>query len=103
MRWHPPEPPQRWSEPADAARVGPVCLQPTDPRIPIDLGAPQGDDCLTLHVWASSDIQPGDRKPVMVWVHGGAYVLGSSAQPLYDGRVLASAGEAVIVTVRYRL
>ena len=40
---------------ADATRVGPVCPQPTDPRIPIDLGAPQGDDCLTLNVWASSD------------------------------------------------
>ena len=78
-----------WTEPADASRVGPVCPQPTDPRIPIDLGAPQGDDCLTLNVWASSDTEPGDGKPVMVWVHGGAYILGSSAQPLYDGRVLA--------------
>ena len=79
LRWRAPEPPQRWTEPADATRVGPVCPQPTDPRIPIDLGAPQGDDCLTLNVWASSDTGPGDGKPVMVWVHGGAYVLGSSA------------------------
>ena len=97
------EPPQRWTEPADAARVGPVCPQPTDPRIPIDLGAPQGDDCLTLNVWASSDTDAGDGKPVMVWVHGGAYILGSSAQPLYHGGALAGGGEAVIVTVNYRL
>ncbi len=103
LRWRAPEPPQRWSEPADATRVGPVCPQPTDPRIPIDLGAPQGDDCLTLNVWASRDTQPGDRKPVMVWVHGGAYILGSSAQPLYHGRALAAGGEAVIITVNYRL
>ncbi|MGE2721916.1 carboxylesterase/lipase family protein [Mycolicibacterium celeriflavum] len=103
LRWRPPEPPKRWSEPADATRVGPVCPQPTDPRIPIDLGAPQGDDCLSLNVWASSDTEPGAGKPVMVWVHGGAYVLGSSAQPLYHGRALAAAGDAVIVTVNYRL
>ena len=81
---------QRWTEPADATRVGPVCPQPTDPRIPIDLGAPQGDDCLTLNVWCSSETRPGDGKPVMVWVHGGAYVLGSRRQPLYDGRALAA-------------
>lgn len=103
LRWRAPQPPQRWSEPADATKVGPVCPQPTDPRIPIDLGAPQGDDCLTLNVWASSDTRPGDAKPVMVWVHGGAYILGSSAQPLYHGRVLARGGEAVIVTLNYRL
>ncbi|MGV0789264.1 carboxylesterase/lipase family protein [Mycolicibacterium sp. XJ2] len=103
LRWRAPEPPQRWSEPADATRVGPVCPQPTDPRIPIDLGAPQGDDCLSLNVWAASNVEPGAGKPVMVWVHGGAYVLGSSAQPLYHGRTLAADGDAVIVTVNYRL
>jgi para-nitrobenzyl esterase len=103
LRWRAPQPPNPWVEPADASRVGPVCPQPTDPRMPIDLGAPQGDDCLTLNVWASSDTSPGDAKPVMVWVHGGAYILGSSAQPLYDGRVLATGGEVLIVSVNYRL
>jgi para-nitrobenzyl esterase len=103
LRWRAPQPPQPWSEPADATRVGPVCPQPTDPRIPIDLGAPQGEDCLTLNVWTSSDTSAGDAKPVMVWVHGGAYILGSSAQPLYHGRALASGGDAVIVTINYRL
>ena len=103
LRWRAPVAPERWSEPADATRVGPVCPQPTDPRIPIDLGAPQGDDCLTLNVWASSDTEAGDGKPVMVWLHGGAYILGSSAQSLYHGGALASSGEAVIVTVNYRL
>jgi para-nitrobenzyl esterase len=42
-------------------------------------------------------------KPVMVWIHGGAYVLGSANQPLYDGRVLADGGNVVVVTVNYRL
>jgi len=39
----------------------------------------------------------------MVWIHGGAYVLGSANQPLYDGRVLAGGGDVVVVTVNYRL
>ncbi|BBY83631.1 carboxylesterase/lipase family protein [Mycolicibacterium pulveris] len=103
LRWRAPEPPRSWTAPLDATRVGPVCPQPTDPKIPIDLGAPQGDDCLTLNVWASSDTEPGAAKPVMVWIHGGAYIIGSSAQPLYHGRTLASAGDAVIVTINYRL
>lgn len=102
-RWRAPEPPAAWTEPADATSVGPVCRQLTDPRIPIDLGAPQGDDCLSLNIWCSSDTRPGDAKPVLVWVHGGAYVLGSSAQTPYDGTVLAAGGEAIIVTVNYRL
>ena len=103
LRWRPPQPSPRWTEPADATRVGPVCPQPTDPRIPIDLGAPQGDDCLTLNIWASSDTEPGAGKPVLVWIHGGAYIIGSSAQPLYHGGALAAGGQAVIVTINYRL
>ncbi|MCV7151997.1 carboxylesterase/lipase family protein [Mycolicibacterium pyrenivorans] len=103
LRWRAPQPPAAWSEPADAGRVGPVCPQPTDPRIPIDLGAPQGEDFLSLNVWAPPDTKPGDGKPVMVWVHGGAYILGSASQPLYHGRRLAADGDVVVVTVNYRL
>ena len=54
QRWRAPEPPKPWREIADATAFGPVCPQPVEPRIPIDLGAPQGDDCLTLNVWTSS-------------------------------------------------
>lgn len=103
LRWRAPEPPKTWSEPLDSSRVGPVCPQPTDPRIPIDLGAPQGDDFLTLNVWAPPGTQPGAGKPVMVWVHGGAYILGSASQPLYNGRALAAGGDVVVVTINYRL
>lgn len=103
LRWRAPQPPRAWSEPVDVGTVGPVCPQPTDPRIPIDLGAPQGDDCLTLNVWAPSDTQPGDGKPVMVWIHGGAFILGSASQPLYHGRTLACDGDVVVVTLNYRL
>lgn len=103
LRWRAPEPPKGWSEPADAGQVGPVCPQPTDPKIPIDLGAPQGDDFLRLNIWAPSGTEPGAGKPVMVWVHGGAYILGSASQPLYHGRTLAADGDVVVVTLNYRL
>ncbi|WP_301122889.1 carboxylesterase/lipase family protein [Mycolicibacterium fortuitum] len=103
LRWRSPQPPARNQEVADATVPGPVCPQLTDPRIPLDLGGRQGEDSLVLNVWAPGGTEPGAGKPVMVWVHGGAYVLGSGSQPLYDGSVLAVEGDAVVVTVNYRL
>jgi para-nitrobenzyl esterase len=103
LRFRSPQPPARWTEVADATAFGPACPQPVFPNMPLDLGAPQGEDCLRLNVWASSDTQPGDAKPVMVWLHGGAYVLGSSSQALYEGRRLVGHGDVIVVTVNYRL
>ncbi|QZH63474.1 carboxylesterase/lipase family protein [Mycolicibacterium farcinogenes] len=103
LRWRSPQPPGHRKELTDAIAPGPVCPQLTDPRIPLDLGGRQGEDSLVLNIWAPSRAEAGDGKPVMVWVHGGAYVLGSGSQPLYDGSVLAAEGDAVVVTVNYRL
>ncbi|ORA78113.1 carboxylesterase/lipase family protein [Mycobacterium malmoense] len=104
LRFRLPEPPRRWTEVADVTSFGPACPQPAFPNMPLDLGAPQGEDCLRLNVWASSDTEPGAGKPVMVWLHGGAYILGSSSQPLYDGHRLVSGDvDVVVVTVNYRL
>ncbi|BBY02203.1 carboxylesterase/lipase family protein [Mycobacterium seoulense] len=103
LRFRAPQPPERWTRVADATRYGPACPQPVFPNMPLDLGAPQGEDCLRTNVWASSGTQAGDRKPVMVWLHGGAYVLGSGSQALYDGRRLVSGGDVVVVTVNYRV
>jgi len=62
----------------------------------------QAEDCLSLNVWAPAT--PADTpRPVMVWIHGGAFVHGSAASPLYDGAALARHGDVVVVTVNYRL
>jgi para-nitrobenzyl esterase len=103
LRFRAPEPPQPWSEIIDAGSYGFVCPQPPVPTFPLDLGAPEDEDCLHLNIWAPSGTRPGDGKPVLVWVHGGAFVLGSSSQPLYDGRRLSAEGDAVVVTINYRL
>ncbi|OHV05883.1 carboxylesterase/lipase family protein [Mycobacterium talmoniae] len=62
---------------------------------------PMGEDCLTLNVVAPQAAGP-DPLPVMVFIHGGGYILGSSATPLYDGAALARGG-CVYVSVNYRL
>lgn len=103
LRFRAPQPPRRWTEIADATRYGPACPQPVVPNVPLDLGAPQGEDCLSLNIWAPADTEPGAGKAVMVWLHGGAYVLGSGSQALYDGTRLAGSGDVIVVTVNYRL
>ncbi|AKK28117.1 carboxylesterase/lipase family protein [Mycobacterium sp. EPa45] len=100
LRWRAPVPPQPWTDVADATTFGPVSPQPRSP-IPMGLGTRADEDCLFLNVWAPSDST--DAKPVMVWVHGGAYIFGSGSQPMYDGTVLAGGSDVVVVTINYRL
>ncbi|MFV0495380.1 carboxylesterase/lipase family protein [Mycobacterium sp.] len=103
LRFRSPQPPQPWTEIADTTAYGPACPQPVVARMPLDLGAGQSEDCLWMNIWAPVGTEPGVAKPVMVWLHGGAYVLGAASQPLYDGRNLAGFGNAIVVTVNYRL
>lgn len=63
---------------------------------------PQSEDCLFLNVW-TPDPQPASAKPVMVYIHGGAYSSGSVVDPLNDGARLAQRGDVVVVTVNHRL
>ena len=63
-------------------------------------GHPTSEDCLTLNVWT-----PGltGRRPVLVWIPGGAFLKGAGSQDLYDGSTLARRGDVVVVTANYRL
>lgn len=56
--------------------------------------------CLTLNVWAPVSDEP---LPVLVWFHGGSFVIGASSQPVYDGTLLASEQRVVVVSVNYRI
>ncbi|AQT80135.1 carboxylesterase [Mycolicibacterium litorale] len=102
LRWRAPVAPEPWTEIVDATAFGSVSPQPRSP-IPMGLGTRADEDCLFLNVWAPSAAEPDARKPVMVWVHGGAYIFGSGSQPLYDGSVLAADSDVVVVTINYRL
>ncbi len=63
--------------------------------------APQDEDCLFLNIWTPG--ADGARRPVMVYIHGGAYSNGSSTDPLNEGAALAAHGDVVVVTVNHRL
>ena len=70
---------------------------------PVSLAVPKNrsEDCLYLNVWSGAG-NPAGKLPVMVWIYGGAFLIGSSAQPLYDGIHLANKG-VVVVTFNYRV
>jgi para-nitrobenzyl esterase len=101
LRWRPPVPVHSWEGVRDAKEYGHACLQPPQQPTGLYSGgmASISEDCLTLNVWA----QKGARgQPVMVWIHGGALLGGSSSESLYDGVKLARKG-IVFVSINYRL
>ncbi len=101
LRFRPPEPAAPWSGELDATRVGPVAMQE---RNSVMAGLTDktriSEDCLTLNVSAPAR---GADHPVMVWIHGGAFVMGSGGVPLYDGITFASRHDIVVVSINYRL
>ncbi|MDQ0749377.1 para-nitrobenzyl esterase [Streptomyces africanus] len=66
------------------------------------INVPEGDEWLTVNVW-TPEPAPGARRPVMVWLYGGAYKLGHAGSPGYDARHLAADGDVVVVSLNYRV
>ena len=95
LRWLPPQPPAGWSGVLDATKAGNQCAQA---RIR-DQGVAGSEDCLFLNIYAPDT--PDKALPVMVWIHGGTFLVGSGSQ--YDGRELAERGHLILVTINYRL
>lgn len=102
-RFAAPRPVAAWDGTRDAFAFGPPPPQESvfQGRTGV-IDAPMGDDWLTVNVW-TPDPDPAARRPVMVWIYGGAYKLGHAGSPGYDAQRIARDGDLVVVTLNYRL
>ncbi len=103
LRFAAPAAPEPWPCVRDALEYGSTAPKPGYPP-PVDALLPEpfvpGEDCLNLNIWAPAP--PSTPRPVLVWIHGGAFVNGSGAVSLYDGSGFARDG-VLCVTINYRL
>ncbi|MGZ3116233.1 carboxylesterase/lipase family protein [Streptomyces sp. H62] len=100
-RFAAPRPARHWDGTRDAYAFGPP--PPQDLGLAGPAGTRSGgDDWLTVNVW-TPEPDPAARRPVMVWIYGGAYKLGHSGSPGYDARRIAVDGDLVVVTFNYRV
>src|SRR5215510_5118330 len=108
LRWKDPQPVAKWEGVRKGDSFGNVCVQPFQPNrkpnnVSVDLpDSPKvSEDCLYLNVWTGAASAP-EKRPVMVWIFGGAYTEGAGSSPHNEGLALAKKG-VVVVTFNYRL
>jgi para-nitrobenzyl esterase len=102
LRWRDPSPAAPWPGVRSGRSYGNACTQPAGlSQVNGGDPGPVDEDCLYLNVW-TPQADPSAKLPVMVWIHGGAYLFGSGALSLYQGAPLSRRG-AVVVTINYRL
>ncbi|OGN94574.1 MAG: hypothetical protein A2Y89_04175 [Chloroflexi bacterium RBG_13_51_18] len=105
LRWMPPRPVKKWSGIRPAKEYGAI-----SPQNPMPVQAPgmpdfskelQDEGCLFLNIWT-----PGlddARRPVIFWIHGGAFIIGAGTEPFLEGGKLVKRGDIVLVSINYRM
>jgi para-nitrobenzyl esterase len=94
-RFLPPLPPVAWKSVLNATEYGAAAPQTGKEE-------EMSEDCLFLNLWTPG-LRDGGKRPVMFYIHGGAYSHGSGSSPLYDGNRLCQRGDVVVVTINHRL
>lgn len=107
LRWRPPQPPAKWDGVRQADKFSDSCMQTlTRARNPwtkeFMVQNDASEDCLCLNVWTGAKLSAAEKRPVLVWIHGGGFTEGSGEVVTYDGTELAKKG-LVVVTINYRL
>jgi len=107
-RFMAPKPPASWTGIQDAIEFGPRAPQETEPNATLAWRSwirdtrPDSEDCLRINVFTPA-VSDGKKRPVMVYIHGGAFATGSGSTSGIDGTNLAKRGDVVVVTVNHRL
>jgi para-nitrobenzyl esterase len=100
LRWKAPAPHEAWTETRKATTKGMACAQKGSLTSTFD--STTGEDCLTVNVW-TPDAPASAPLPVLVWIHGGGFVIGSGGDASYDGKNLSAKSGFVVVSLNYRL
>jgi para-nitrobenzyl esterase len=119
LRWKAPLEPATWKDVLKADHFSDCAMQNTIPTIiskllyqsmgtdimrhtSIEDNEKISEDCLYLNIWRNSDISANDKRPVIVYIHGGSYTTGSGSIDIYNGESMAKKG-AIFITINYRL
>jgi para-nitrobenzyl esterase len=103
LRFAPPQPVPAWRDVRDATQDGPIAPQGRSRLAHVmgDFERPQSEDCLTLTLWTPA--ADSAKRPVLVWIHGGAFSSGAGSLPWYSGEQFAGQDDIVVVSINYRL